>query len=308
MRGGSRVDHIANLVREINARLFERAWQMIAPPELVANSCLFVMGSEGRGEQLLKTDQDNALVLRDGYVSPPDLPRIVTRFSDALAAFGYPPCPGGIMLSRPGWCMSARDFARHIREWLILPSPEGLMCLAIFFDAHAVCGDAALLKQLRRTLLDLTLDNDALLGRFAAAIEAFGHAPGWRDRLLGLGDPDPVLDVKKEGIFPIVHGVRSLALAHHVLDQLGTVPRLEALVRAQVLDPQMANELSESLHFLMALRLKAGLAEIDAHQPVSCDVHPARLSSLERDLLKDALGAVKRFKALLRQRWRTEWM
>ena len=308
LRGGSRVDHIAHLVREINARLFERAWQMIAPPDLVANSCLFVMGSEGRGEQLLKTDQDNALVLRDGYVPPPDLQHIVERFSDALAAFGYPPCPGGIMLSRPEWCMSASDFARRIREWLILPSPEGLMQLAIFFDAHAVCGDAALLKQLRRTLLDLTLDNDAVLGRFAAAIEAFSTAPGWRDRLLGLGDPDPVLDVKKEGIFPIVHGVRSLALAHHVLDETGTVPRLEALVRAQAIDAQMANELRESLHFLMALRLKAGLSEIDTHQAVSCDVHVSRLSSLERDLLKDALSAVKRFKALLRQRWRTEWM
>ncbi|WP_296223854.1 DUF294 nucleotidyltransferase-like domain-containing protein [Ralstonia sp. UBA689] len=308
LRGGSRVDHIANLVREINARLFERAWQMIAPPELVANSCLFVMGSEGRGEQLLKTDQDNGLVLRDGFVPPPDLPRIVAHFSDALAAFGYPPCPGGIMLSRPEWCLSASDFARRIREWLILPSPEGLMHLAIFFDAHAVCGDASLLKQLRRTLLDLTLDNDAVLGRFAAAIEAFGHASGWRDRLFGLGEADPVLDVKKEGIFPIVHGVRSLALAHHVLDETGTVPRLDALVRAQALDAQMAAELRESLHFLMALRLKAGLAEIDAHQPLSCDVHVSRLSSLERDLLKDALGAVKRFKALLRQRWRTEWM
>ncbi|MGS0624031.1 DUF294 nucleotidyltransferase-like domain-containing protein [Ralstonia sp. VS2407] len=307
-RGGSRIDHVASLVREINARLFERAWQMIAPRELVENSCLFVMGSEGRGEQLLKTDQDNALVLRDGYVPPADLQRIVTRFSDALAAFGYPPCPGGIMLSRPEWCMSASDFARRIREWLILPSPEGLMHLAIFFDAHAVCGDAALLKQLRRTLLELTIDNDAVLGRFAAAIEAFSAAPGWRDRLLGFGDSDPVLDVKKEGIFPIVHGVRSLALAHRILDETGTVPRLDALVRAEALDAHMAAELSESLHFLMTLRLKAGLAEIDAHQPVSCDVHLSRLSSLERDLLKDALSTVKRFKALLRQRWRTEWM
>ena len=308
LRGGSRVDHIAHLVREINARLFERAWQMIAPPDLVANSCLFVMGSEGRGEQLLKTDQDNALVLRDGYVPPVDLQRIVERFSGALAAFGYPPCPGGIMLSRPEWCMSASDFARRIREWLILPSPEGLMQLAIFFDAHAVCGDATLLKHLRRTLLDMTLDNDAVLGRFASAIEVFSTAPGWRDRLLGLGDFDPVLDVKKEGIFPIVHGVRSLALAHHVLDETGTVPRLEALIRMQAIDAQMANELRESLHFLMALRLKAGLAEIDAHQPVSGDVHLSRLSSLERDLLKDALSAVKRFKAVLRQRWRTEWL
>jgi CBS domain-containing protein len=308
LHGGSRVDHIANLVREINARLFERAWQMIAPPDLVANSCLFVMGSEGRGEQLLKTDQDNALVLRDGYAPPADLQAIVTRFSDALAAFGYPPCPGGVMLSRPEWCLNVSDFTRRIREWLILPSPEGLMNLAIFFDAHAVCGDASLLQQLRRTLLELTLDNDAMLGRFAAAVEAFSPASGWRNRWLSLGDADPVIDVKKEGIFPIVHGVRSLALAHRVLDETGTVQRLNALVRADVLDAQTAAELSESLHFLMALRLKAGLAEIDAHQPVSCDVHPSRLSSLERDLLKDALSAVKRFKALLRQRLRTEWL
>jgi len=157
-------------------------------------------------------------------------------------------------------------------------------------------------------LLDLALDNDAVLSRFAAAIETLSAAPGWRDRLLGLGDPDPVFDVKKEGLFPIVHGVRTLALANHVLDETGTVARLDALVRAQALDKQMAGELRESLHFLMMLRLKAGLAEIDAHQPVSCDVHLSRLSSLERDLLKDALGAVKRFKTLLRQRLRTEWM
>ena len=61
-RGGTRVGLMAQLVQQLNARLFERAWHMIAPPELVAHSCLFVMGSEGRGEQLLKTDQDNEIV------------------------------------------------------------------------------------------------------------------------------------------------------------------------------------------------------------------------------------------------------
>ena len=84
-RGGTKVSLIARLVQEVNARLFERAWQLIAPPELVANSCLFVMGSEGRGEQLLKTDQDNGLILRDGYEAPADLAEICQRFSDALA-------------------------------------------------------------------------------------------------------------------------------------------------------------------------------------------------------------------------------
>ncbi len=93
-RGGTRVELLARLVQDLNGRLFEQAWQLIAPPELVQNSCLLVMGSEGRGEQLLKTDQDNALLLRDGYVPPEDLPGICARFSEALARFGYPPCPG----------------------------------------------------------------------------------------------------------------------------------------------------------------------------------------------------------------------
>ncbi len=70
----------------------------------------------------------------------------------------------------------------------------------------------------------------------------------------------------------------------------------------------MASELTESLHFLMGLRLKAGLTEIDAHKPVSGEVQVGHLSSLERDLLKDALGVVKRFRTLLRQRFRTEFL
>uniref|UniRef100_UPI0035A1777A DUF294 nucleotidyltransferase-like domain-containing protein n=1 Tax=Delftia acidovorans TaxID=80866 RepID=UPI0035A1777A len=120
-RGGTRVALMARLVQQLNARLFERAWQMLAPPDLVAQSCLFVMGSEGRGEQLLKTDQDNGLLLRDGYAPPQDLDAICARFSAQLQRFGYPECPGGIMLSNPLWRGTVADFGRRVREWLILP-------------------------------------------------------------------------------------------------------------------------------------------------------------------------------------------
>src|ERR1035437_6157386 len=159
-RSGTRVNLIARLVQELDARLFERAWQLIAPPDLLANSCLFVMGSEGRGEQLLKTDQDNGLILRDGYTAPFDLAEICQRFSSALADFGYPPCPGDIMLSNPRWCKPLAEFGQMTREWLLLPDPDSLMNLAIFMDAHAVCGDAQLLTQLRQGIMKLATDND----------------------------------------------------------------------------------------------------------------------------------------------------
>jgi putative CBS domain and cyclic nucleotide-regulated nucleotidyltransferase len=300
-RGGTRVALLARLVQDLNGRLFEQAWQLIAPPELVQNSCLLVMGSEGRGEQLLKTDQDNALLLRDGYVPPDDLPAICARFSEALARFGYPPCPGNVMLSNATWRGTVQDFARRVRKWLVLPEADSLINLAVFMDAHAVCGDAELLASLRRQVFGMLADDDAMMSRFAAVVDAFGDGTRWWRRMLGGGEAN--LNLKKAGMFPLVHGVRSMALAERI-DATSTEARIRALQEAGALDAETAQELTESLHFFMGLRLKAGLDEMDRGQPVSGKVDLAGLTPLERDLLKDALAAVRRFRAQLRLRFR----
>ena len=307
-RGGTKVSQIGKLVQALNAKLFERAWQLIAPPALLADSCLFVMGSEGRGEQLLKTDQDNGLIMRDGTaVSADQVEQACQRFSAVLRDFGYPDCPGGIMVSNPSWRRSFSDFAGTVRRWLLRPDPEGLMALAIFIDAHAVAGDVALLAQLRAEADGLVAADDALLGRFAAAVDSFpDESAGWWNRLLLKGEHGkPMLDLKKGGIFPIVHGVRSLALRDQVL-ATGTVERIDALVAKGRLQAAFATDLADSLHFLMSLKLKAGLAELDSERPLSGGVAKDRLSSLERDLLKDALAVVKRFKVLVRHQFHLE--
>jgi CBS domain-containing protein len=303
-RSGTRVSLIARLVQDLNARLFERAWQLIAPADLVANSCLFVMGSEGRGEQLLKTDQDNGLILRDGYTAPENLEAICRQFSQALAAFGYPECPGHIMVSNPMWRKSAYEFGQMVQQWLLMPDADSLMNLAIFLDAHPVCGDAHLLAHAQHALMRLATDSDAMLARFAASIDAFGQSLGWWNRLLGLDDQKG-LHLKKEGIFPLVHGVRSLALAEH-LQETSTVARIDALVAKSVITPALAADLTQTLHFLMGLKLKAGLTEMDTQQAVSGLVDVAKLSTLDRDLLKDALGVVKHFRGLLRSRFKLD--
>lgn len=305
-RNGTKVSLIARLVQELNLRLFERAWRLIAPADLVANSCLFVMGSEGRGEQLLKTDQDNGLVLRDGYVCSVDLAVVCQQFSDALADFGYPVCPGNIMVSNPHWRQSVSDFSQMVRMWSVTASPDSLMELAIFLDAHAVCGDTTLLDTVRNAVFELTSGNDAMLARFAAAIHFFGSSAGWWNRLLNLGDKgDEHLDIKKVGTFPLVHGVRSLALAQR-LTEVSTVARIEALVAAGKLPEKLGADLIDSLHFFMGLKLKAGLQELETGHAVSGAIQVDKLSSLDRDLLKDTLGVVKLFKTLLSQRFHLE--
>ncbi|MBE7939164.1 MULTISPECIES: putative nucleotidyltransferase substrate binding domain-containing protein [Ramlibacter] len=305
-RGGTKVALIAQLVQGLNARLFERAWQLVAGPDLVAHSCLFVMGSEGRGEQLLKTDQDNALVLREGYLPPADLQATCDRFSQVLADFGYPPCPGRVMENNPAWRGDVAAFSRQAREWLLMPTPDSLMKLAIFMDAHAVGGDAKLLDAVRDSLFQLSADNDLVLARFAAAIDSFAPAAGWLGRLFSLGgEGEGRLDLKKEGLFPLVHGVRALAFAHGVRET-GTAARIARLAAAGQLPAALGHELTDSLHFFMGLRLKAGLAELDRGQPVSGAIELASLGSLDRDLLKDTLEVVRRFRGLLRQRFRLD--
>ena len=307
-RGGTWVGQMGKLVQALNAKLFERAWQLVAPAELVADSCLFVMGSEGRGEQLLKTDQDNGLILRDGLViAEARVTEACGRFSEALRDFGYPDCPGGIMVRNAAWRRSASEFKTVVRHWLLRPDPEGLMALAIFIDAHAVAGDASLLADVRSEVDRLVSADDSLLGRFAAAIDSFPDATGgWWNRLLKIGDQEKTnLDLKKAGIFPIVHGVRSLALRDHV-QETATTARLDALVARGRLPAELATDLVDSLHFMMGLKLKAGLAELDTKQPVSGAIRTDRLGSLERDLLKDSLAVVKRFKTLVRHQFLLE--
>ncbi len=294
---GIAVERIARLVGELNMRLFARAWQLIAPPEVVANTCLVVMGSEGRGEQILKTDQDNALIIRDGFMHD-GIEAAAQRFSQALSSFGYPPCPGNIMVTNPLWRQPVAALKDVIHHWFFSGDPEGSMNLAIFFDASVVAGDAGLLDDLRAHLDRCALAGQAQLAQFAAAADRFHDGNTWFKRLTGHGD-DPV-DLKKLGIFPIVHGVRALCLRHGVREH-GTAQRLEVLHAKGVMKDNMARELLDSLHFLVTLRLRHQVAAQRAGEVPGNGVRPSQLSPLEREPLDHVLGIVKGFRAWLRE-------
>jgi CBS domain-containing protein len=103
------------------------------------------MGSEGRGEQILKTDQDNALILRDGFEHA-GLEEVAQRFNAALAGFGYPPCPGDIMVTNRCGASPGGSPPSPTGTTARLP-PRRAMHLAIFMDARAVAGDAELLRR-----------------------------------------------------------------------------------------------------------------------------------------------------------------
>ncbi|MDI4655810.1 putative nucleotidyltransferase substrate binding domain-containing protein [Xanthobacter autotrophicus] len=300
---GVRVEVIAALVGELNRQVFRRLWEMLAPEELRANSCLIVMGSEGRGEQIIKTDQDNALLLADGFTCD-GLEDITARFTAALIDFGYPPCPGGIMLSRPLWCQHVSAFKDTLRHWIHGGDPEGPMNLAIFLDAAPVAGDATLLKAARDHVDFLMMNDAGYFARFAQAVERFGEGGGWWTRLPGLtGRAAAEIDIKKLGIFPLVHGTRALALEYRI-PALGTADRLQALVSTGHMEASFARDLTDALRLLISLKLANNLRQMADGRPPGNAIRLTDLGTLERQALKEALAIVRGFKQWLSRHYR----
>lgn len=300
---GVRVDVIAGLVGELNRQIFRRLWTLLAPEELRENSCLIVMGSEGRCEQIVKTDQDNALILRDGFEIE-GLDAVTTAFTAALIDFGYPECPGGIMLSRPLWCQPLAGFKATMHDWVHGSDPEGPMNLAIFLDAAPIDGDESLLAAARDHVDRLVMDSAPWFARFARAVEQFGGAGPWWSRLPGMRARDAAeIDIKKVGIFPIVHGVRALALQYGVRD-LGTVDRLVALEAAGRIEVGLARDLKDALHFLIGMKLADNLRQMEAGRQPDNSVRLGDLATLERQALKDSLSIVRKFKQWLGRHFR----
>jgi CBS domain-containing protein len=294
---GVKPRYIARIVNDLNRKTFRRVFTLIAPAEMQGRCCLMVMGSEGRGEQLLRTDQDNGLIFRD----EPDMAErdaFAGAFSQALTELGYPPCPGNVMVSNPEWAKSLDAYKLDLRRWVSHPSGDAFLKLAILIDASAVPGDGALLSDLKAHLLDLVKREEAFCGHFAKATLAFATPLGFFNRFLVEEGPNGIkgLDIKKGGIFPVVHGVRSLALEYRVAET-NTISRVQALSGRGPFSEGFTADLIEAFDFMVMLRLREQFAALDRGESYGNIIDVAHLGSFERNLLRDSLKIVKQFKS-----------
>jgi len=303
-RQGIKVEVIAEITSDLNRRLFVKLFEMLAPVSVRERGCLILMGSEGRGEQTVRTDQDNGLLLA-GDVPPSDIETFRAAFSGALDAFGFPPCPGNVMVNNPVWSQPVESFIGQLRAWVLERDAEAAMNIAIFSDAVAVAGRSDLLLRAKRALIDLMQGEDVLLARFAHLIETFSTPNlGVLSTLMatvGVG-PDEI-DVKRSGIFPIVHGARTLAIGKGVLAQ-STAARVDALVGNGSLDRNFGRELVGALRVFMEFRLRSQLDALRrgsmARESVVC---LSAMTTTDRDILRDALRIVRQFREVVRTRY-----
>lgn len=299
---GVKIRFMMELLAALNGRLVSKLYEISMPPEVLEHTALTVLGSEGRWEQIVKTDQDNALMIADGFDWPLDVrQRQLNQFSEDLISIGFPRCPGNIMVNNPEWARTVSEWKATMAGWVHDMTEETQMKMAISLDGHFVAGNRQIFDELSHWAHDHMRGNDIFLAHFARPVMNFAVPL----TLFGNVRSDAEgLDVKKGGVFPLVHGIRSLALKYRVR-QTNTYRRIEELVEIGAIHERLGRNLESALSLFMQLRLQTQLAQLEAagtddgSQVTHNRIAVKSLNRLDRDLLREALHVIKEFKEWL---------
>lgn len=292
---GVKTRYIAKLVSEMHKKMYAKLFKLIFPIEWQDKCTLILLGSEGRGEQILKTDQDNGLIFEDGF-EPKDQDVITQKFTETLDKIGFPRCKGNVMLINRKWAKSVQEYKEDIRKWISSPDYDDLIDMAIFFDTFAVAGNVSIYKEVRHYLMDQIQNHKTFLPHFARAIETFESPLGLFSRFVSgdKGHKDEI-DIKKGALFALIHGVRSLSLEYGI-HKTNTTGRIKALNDIGYMSKKDASELLETLEVINTMRLHSQLEKREKGIEIDNYISLNSLSKLERDILKEALKTVESFK------------
>ena len=286
---GVKARYIAKLVNEINQKIYQKVFMIIVPLSWHKHCVLVVLGSQGRGEQILKTDQDNAFIFDDDFGIPSDLNVISNNFIDALESLGFPRCEGKVMVNNPIWSQNISRFKKQIDRWIDTPTNEDYIHTAIFFDSLPFAGEYNLHAEVRNYLLNRAKGHSEFLLHFAKSIENFPSALGMFSQFIKTKDKyhKNEIDIKKGALFALIHGVRTLSFEYNI-ESTNTFERIKSLNNLGFLSRDDSENLIESLDILLSLSLHSSYTDNY--------INPDKICKIERDLLKESLKIVESFK------------
>ncbi|MBA6362977.1 cyclic nucleotide-binding/CBS domain-containing protein [Colwellia sp. BRX8-4] len=295
---GTSADHIGKSISAITMAFTIRIIEMSekingkAPVPYAWVAC----GSQARQEQLAHSDQDNALIISD-QVQPEHeawFENLASFVCDGLAACGFILCPGDIMASNPKWRQPQKMWHQYFEQWVNTPSPQALLNGSVFFDFATVHGDDSLLNEVRSKLLAKTKGNSLFLAHLSRNALMLRPPLGFfRDFvLISDGEHKSSLDIKHNGIAPIVDLARIYALAEGIAS-VNTIERLRKAAGSPSISKESAANLIDAYEFLGILRLEHQANLLQAGKEPNNYLSPKKLSKLEREHLKDAFKVIK---------------
>ncbi|PTD97470.1 signal transduction protein [Pseudothauera lacus] len=304
------VQTVAHLNDRIVARLIDLV-RAARHPGLTGRFAFVVLGSEGRQEQTLVTDQDNAIIHADDLDAGEleGLKAFSIDLIDTLIGIGVPPCSGGIMAKNDIWRRSLGDWKKVLDKWLTTPTPDNILSGSMFFDLRTLYGDPSFERELKGHITERLRANKIFLARSAANVVGFKPPLGFFGQIVAerKGEHGGCIELKKAGIFAITEGVKAMALEAGIVDG-GTRDRILGLAAAGILRQQQAEDVAAAFDFLVSLRLKAQLLALEQGRTPTNYLPLDHLNRIEKGRLKLALEEVKTFQGFLRSRFQLSQM
>lgn len=296
---------ITTIADTIALKVIEGVISEIGTPP--AKFVFMVLGSEGRKEQTLMTDQDNAIIYEDkANEHREEVREYFLKFADIVSErldyIGFSFCTGGFMAKNPNWTHSLSHWKRNYEQWMKDSLPETVIKFSTFFDCRYLYGEASIMEELW-AFLDEKLQQPMEKLFFYMAKNALQYQPPLTSffrniRTITVGSQE-VFDIKK-AMTPIVDLVRVYALKNRIY-KVNTGERLKALKEKGIFSDTEYQELTHSYYYLMAMRLKNQAREImhDKSQPDNY-IDPTSLTKIEQVTLKEIFKTIEDFQSRIK--------
>jgi CBS domain-containing protein len=276
--------------RSVKQRLLEMAEESLGPPPVPY--CFLALGSMARDEQLIVTDQDNALILSDDYDEKlhGDYFLQLSRFvSDGLAECGYKYCKGNIMATNQRWRQPLSVWRDYFTQWIDSPTPETLLNSSIFFDLEGVAGEVRYADELRHLIANKARQSPHFLACLTRnALQRTPPLGFFKDFVLETdGEHRNTINLKRRGTAPLSDLIRVHALAIGSM-ALNSFERLDDIIAANILPEGRGPDLKDALEFISMVRIQHQAKAIEKGKKPDNNIKPSKISPFERRNLKDA--------------------
>lgn len=302
------VKYITKIITSFSDALIRRIIELTIaetgqPPVSFAFLCL---GSEGRQEETLFTDQDNAIVYED---VPGEKESIINgyfislgnRVCNSLNAIGYSFCKGNIMAKNPKWCKPLSVWENYFTNWVTEPEPQNLLDASIFFDFRTVYGDEIFAERLRTTISCSVKDNSLFL--YHLAYNTFNTKPPHISSGNILTDKNADMVNLKIAVTPFIMFARTYSLQNNILYS-NTIERLTALKEKNIIGENTIDEIIFAYDFLMKLRFRNQAYLSEKNAPLSNSMNSRNLVDHELFLLKKVLASIPEYQEKIKTDFR----
>ncbi len=290
---------IASVSDLITTRLITLAIEEIGEPPV--EFAFISLGSEGRMEQTLATDQDNAIIYQD--VAAGDAERVQAWFNklgelvcDQLNTIGFRYCRGRVMAKNPLWCKPLQTWKNYFTQWISTPEPKNLLDISIFFDFRTVYGNTAMIHDLRQHINLVSGGQSSFFYNLAENVLSFKPSVGLTGAVHTEKKDNKELFDLKNAMIPYIMFARIYSVLHKI-PRTNTIGRIQALYASGIIPSSTLKEIIYGYNFLMMLRYRSQAAQFEKSEEVNNLIDLNELPDYEVTVLKKVLSQVTDFQS-----------